>query len=90
MTIHQNMLCYTDGEGNWTSEGCTTIDDGSGVIQCNCTHLTNFAVLVVSLRPFNNRLLMLSCYRILMPELMEKRAPIEQLKSLAFLGLCCP
>ena len=59
MTLHWNMLCYTDGQGNWTSEGCTTIDDGSGVIHCNCTHLTNFAILVVSLRPFNDRLLTL-------------------------------
>ena len=90
MTLHWNMLYYTDGEGNWTSEGCTTIDDGSGVIHCNCTHLTNFAILVVSVRPFNDRLLTLSCYRILMPELMEIHAPIEQLKPLVLSVLYCP
>eukprot|EP00731_Ephydatia_muelleri_P035718 Em0151g10a len=34
------------GKGNWSSNGCTTVDDGSGVIKCLCTHLTNFGLLV--------------------------------------------
>ena len=41
------MFCCSGGKGNWSSNGCTTVDDGSGVIKCNCTHLTNFALLVV-------------------------------------------
>eukprot|EP00731_Ephydatia_muelleri_P031789 Em0023g296a len=34
------------GKGNWSSKGCTTVDDGSGVIKCLCTHLTSFGVLM--------------------------------------------
>ena len=41
------MFCCSGGKGNWSSNGCTTVDDGSGVIKCNCTHLTNFGLLVV-------------------------------------------
>ena len=37
---------------SWTSEGCmrttTSQTAQSGVITCECNHLTNFAVLVVS------------------------------------------
>ena len=48
--VHVSVRVFViDGRGDWTPEGCETIDDGTGVIQCNCTHLTNFAVLVVSL-----------------------------------------
>ena len=91
MTIHQNMLYFIDGQRNWTSGGCTTIDDGSGVIQCNCTHLTNFAILVVSLGPLCDNYNLLSSYcRILMLELMEIHAPIEQLKPLVLSVLYCP
>ena len=38
--------------GNWTSTGCTlsNVNNESGVFTCACNHLTNFAVLVVSLR----------------------------------------
>ena len=40
------------GIGNWTNRGCTTIVDSvSGIIQCTCNHLTNFAALVVSMHP---------------------------------------
>ena len=37
--------------GNWTAEGCKvgTVDEETGLITCECTHLTNFAILVVSL-----------------------------------------
>lgn len=45
------------GIGNWTSVGCTTADvidesaDGDEmlIVTCRCTHLTNFAILVVSI-----------------------------------------
>ena len=34
---------------DWITEGCTTIVGEDMVVTCNCTHLTNFAVLVVML-----------------------------------------
>lgn len=38
-----------NGQGNWTTFGCTTrMESESGVVVCECNHLTNFAVLVVS------------------------------------------
>ena len=37
------------GRGNWTSEGCETISLVDGVATCECNHLTNFAILVVSM-----------------------------------------
>ena len=34
----------------WTTEGCETdLGEVDGVVTCNCNHLTNFAVLVVSI-----------------------------------------
>ena len=36
--------------GNWSEAGCAVaeIDEESGVVVCECNHLTNFACLVVS------------------------------------------
>lgn len=34
--------------GNWSTEGCTRVASSDGVVTCQCTHLTNFAVLIVS------------------------------------------
>ena len=36
------------GEGDWTTEGCETIGLVDRVVTCQCDHLTNFAILVVS------------------------------------------
>ena len=37
------------GRGDWNSSGCTTVyNETSNVATCVCSHLTNFAVLVVS------------------------------------------
>ena len=37
------------GQGNWTRVGCKTQKtDDPNIIRCICNHLTNFAVLVVS------------------------------------------
>ena len=35
----------------WTTEGCETdlAEVDEGVVTCNCNHLTNFAILVVSI-----------------------------------------
>ena len=50
---------YT-GLGNWSESGCTLADYdiNTGKIQCNCSHLTNFAVLVnvVSIFKFGGEL----------------------------------
>ena len=41
------VLCYTE----WTTDGCVTdlAEVEEGVVTCRCTHLTNFAILVVSI-----------------------------------------
>lgn len=40
----------TGGHGNWTDRGCETVfTPGSDTVFCNCSHLTNFAALVVRL-----------------------------------------
>ena len=36
------------GEGAWTTAGCETVSSVDGVVSCECNHLTNFAILVVS------------------------------------------
>ncbi len=41
---------YPEGRGNWVPDGCVVavMDENSGEVTCYCTHLTNFALLVVS------------------------------------------
>ena len=37
------------GRGNWTDRGCVTeFTPNSSTVVCKCSHLTNFAALVVS------------------------------------------
>ena len=45
------QFSFTAERGNWTEEGCRVeeVDDETGLITCECNHLTNFAILVVSL-----------------------------------------
>ena len=38
-------LCYIE----WTTEGCQTTEVNDSVVICNCNHLTNFAILMVSI-----------------------------------------
>lgn len=48
---HALYCLYTDGMGNWTTEGCVASGggpDSAGIVTCSCNHLTNFAVQVVS------------------------------------------
>ncbi len=33
---------------DWTNRGCKTSADQDGTVTCSCSHLTNFAVLMVS------------------------------------------
>ncbi len=50
-TEHLIVLWPSDGQGNWTSTGCTTDLDQlepNGIVICLGDHLANFAVLVVS------------------------------------------
>ncbi len=39
-----------DGGGNWSTNGCELVsyNKSTGEVQCKCSHLTNFAILVVS------------------------------------------
>ncbi len=43
-----NNLCLYAGLGNWSDSDCTLtrLDRDTGEVQCNCSHLTNFAILV--------------------------------------------
>lgn len=41
------------GKGNWTTDGCAMASNDD-VVMCNCTHLTNFAILVVSSLHYGN------------------------------------
>ena len=34
----------------WRTEGCVTAEVNGSVVTCNCNHLTNFAILVVSVK----------------------------------------
>ena len=46
------ILNHVGGMGNWTADGCETKHERKNTtiqIQCRCFHLTNFAVLVVSI-----------------------------------------
>ena len=43
-----HIILSKGGAGNWTSEGCETVSSEGGVVSCHCSHLTNFAILVVS------------------------------------------
>ena len=37
-----------DGYGNWSTNGCYNNETVNGRIVCLCNHLTNFAILTVS------------------------------------------
>ncbi len=45
------FLSPDNSTGNWTEKGCklASYNTSTGEFQCECNHLTNFAVLVVSL-----------------------------------------
>ena len=46
------ILNHVGGIGNWTADGCETKHEQKNTtiqVQCRCFHLTNFAVLVVSI-----------------------------------------
>ena len=45
------LLCLKAGRGNWSTEGCTrrTVDNNTGLVTCDCNHLTNFAILLSSI-----------------------------------------
>lgn len=58
-TKHSKKCVFWDhtlasGHGDWSSEGCETIsgseENNGSIIECHCSHLTNFAVLLVSLK----------------------------------------
>ncbi len=62
--VHNNYL-ITGGRGNWTTNGCKLESDKDGVVTCSCSHLTNFAVLLVSFEAFLVELLItLNCHAL--------------------------
>ena len=50
MAVGSEMCVSWDfGMQQWTTDGCNTSVGQGGIITCRCNHLTNFAVLVVSI-----------------------------------------
>ena len=51
--IHRSIssihFFFTDGFGDWSSEGCVVGDynETDGTVTCNCNHLTSFSMLLV-------------------------------------------
>ncbi|XP_070552066.1 adhesion G protein-coupled receptor L2-like isoform X2 [Ptychodera flava] len=44
---HGDIMCGSiDIASGWTTDGCDTIIDVGGVVNCHCDHMTNFALLV--------------------------------------------
>ena len=45
--VFWNFTAGKSGLGNWSSVGCSYQGIVDGVVTCHCTHLTNFAILMV-------------------------------------------
>lgn len=55
-------MCVCIGQrGNWTTRGCKLESDNDGIITCSCTHLTNFAVILVSYNKLCCGIILLAC-----------------------------
>ena len=37
-----------DGFGDWSTRGCAVVNETEESVVCECDHLTNFAILLVS------------------------------------------
>ena len=48
--VFWNFTAGSSTSGNWSSVGCSYQGTEDGVVTCHCTHLTNFAILMVSFR----------------------------------------
>jgi len=54
-SIHSPRCAFYDydrqsrGLSAWSTDGCTTIISETGLVSCQCNHLTNFAILMVRL-----------------------------------------
>ena len=50
---------HVGGAGNWTTDGCVTYvhqsNHAASIIECQCLHLTNFAILVVRLQAIQRK-----------------------------------
>ena len=50
MIIMHGLLSFLlDGFGNWSDRGCWVVNETEEDVTCACDHLTNFAILLVSL-----------------------------------------
>ncbi len=39
---------YSGGYGGWSGRGCVLVNETENEVMCECDHLTNFAILLVS------------------------------------------
>ena len=54
LPVYFSVSIHVGGMGNWTADGCIThvrqSNQVASNIECQCFHLTNFAILVVRLQ----------------------------------------
>ena len=58
------MTISLDNFGGWSSEGCKLIKVANNVAECECNHLTNFALLIDTSQSGNNPLVLQIITRI--------------------------
>ena len=63
--ISLSCMSLLGGAGNWTADGCRLAENTNGIVSCECDHLTNFGVLVVSLKLLLKRLTLVSYHNML-------------------------
>ena len=60
-----------DGYGDWSNKGCHNITTNKTEILCECNHLTNFAILLVSNEKINV-VIIIMIYRMYLLLLMNQ------------------
>ena len=56
------MFLSLEGFGDWSSRGCRVAMETEEMVACECDHLTNFAILMVSC--WSNFNVYIECYSI--------------------------
>ena len=52
------MTIFLDNFGGWSSKGCNLIKVTNNFVECECNHLTNFALLIDTSQSGNNPLVL--------------------------------